>query len=196
MLKNIIKDIEALRKEGKTYLSTYTPDVISFLESIKEYEVNDFLREKIIELYDSDEEVNEKLFEVIKSFNTYNYAGNISNHINFNLIKYKKGFFIILKVHRYGDVRANYTEEAVITFYEDKEETHNLFIEALYSIIVYGEVIINGEVFGFNVDPLHEGITILSEERKDFQVFPDGLEEEDIKKAIEEKLKEDEGKEE
>ena len=49
-----------------------------------------------------------------KSDNTYNWGANISHDINFDCFEYDDEKYVAIMVHRYGDVRANYTYYAIL----------------------------------------------------------------------------------
>ena len=49
-----------------------------------------------------------------KSDNTYNWGANISHDINFNEFEYDDVKYTAIMIHRYGDVRNNYTYYAIL----------------------------------------------------------------------------------
>ena len=49
-----------------------------------------------------------------KSDNTYNWSANISHHINFDEFEYDDENYTAIMVHRWGDVRGNYTYYAIL----------------------------------------------------------------------------------
>ena len=49
-----------------------------------------------------------------KSDNTYNWGATISHHINFDEFQYDGEKYVAIMVHRYGDVRGNYTYYAIL----------------------------------------------------------------------------------
>ena len=49
-----------------------------------------------------------------KSENTYNWNANISHDINFNEFEYDSAKYTAIMVHRWGDVRGNYTYYAIL----------------------------------------------------------------------------------
>ena len=109
---------------GNTYI-----DVIDVLNALKPYE-------HVMEGDEVDEEgefVDIKEFDNIDAYldwmeevqdlreqesnNTYNWSSNVSNHINFHIYVDDMDYaYLVLKVHRYGDVRCNYTNEAICRF--------------------------------------------------------------------------------
>ena len=105
-------------------------DVIStidVLENLKPYEIDEFIgydyeKEEEIEI-SFDEYLELYEYEEIRSDNSYNWSAPLTNHINFRIYQSKMMDDIIveLRVHRYGDVRCNYTEECYLQFQNDYE---------------------------------------------------------------------------
>ena len=77
---------------------------------------------------DFDEYLDLYEYEEIKSDNSYNWSAPLTNHINYRIYESKvmDDIIVELSVHRFGDVRCNYTEECYLKFQEDYE-----FYEAL-----------------------------------------------------------------
>ena len=143
MLNNIIADLKNLEGKlvgkGSYFEHVYTNEApidristIDVLENLKPYEVDsfigyDFEQELEIEI-DFDEYLDLYEYEEIKSDNTYNWLAPLTNHINYRIYESKvmDDIIVELSVHRYGDVRCNYTEECYLKFQEDYE-----FYEAL-----------------------------------------------------------------
>jgi hypothetical protein len=138
MLNNIIADLKNL--EGKLvgknsyFEKIYTNEApinmistIDVLENLKSYEMDNFIGydfEKELEMeIDFDEYLELYGYEEIRSDNTYNWLAPLTNHINFRIYESKMMDDIIveLSVHRYGDVRCNYTEESYLKFQNDFE---------------------------------------------------------------------------
>lgn len=113
-------------------------DVIDILEVFQEYEVTeieqdiydedgDYVDTNIIDLEDPDDYIKymEELYDIkyLNIFNTYNWGSPISNNLCYEqFINLDTGdFIVIMKVHRYGDVRCNYTNEFVLQFNSEEE---------------------------------------------------------------------------
>ena len=152
MLNNIINDLRNL--EGKEVGTGYFKHVYSnevnetmisildMLENLKQYEMETFEiynycneeEDEIIEV-SANEFLEVEEYEEIKSNNSYNWSSPISNHFNYRIYKSSlyEGIIVELSVHRYGDVRCNYTEEAYFKFdneyefYETLEESNKYF---------------------------------------------------------------------
>ena len=138
MLNNIIVDLKNLEGKlvgkdsyfEKIYTNETPIDMIStidVLENLVPYEMDNFIgydfeKEEEMEI-DFEEYLELYEYEEIKSDNTYNWLAPLTNHINYRIYKSKAMDDIIveLSVHRYGDVRCNYTEDCYLKFQEDYE---------------------------------------------------------------------------
>lgn len=93
-------------------------DIIDIIDKLAPYEVT--------ESYNIDEYLNQ-LDEIyclteIEHNNSYNWMGRVSNHFDYQLFSCGNGYYyVVFKVHRYGDVRANYTEEVLLQFSYENE---------------------------------------------------------------------------
>ena len=88
---------------------------------------------------DNDEEIYQEInfeeyaelmgYEEVKHDNSYNWNAPISNNFDYKIYESKACYNIIVefKVHRYGDVRCNYTENCYLQFNSEYD-----FMEALY----------------------------------------------------------------
>lgn len=107
-------------------------DVLEIFENLKEYEITSY------EYYNDDTEDYEELnfddcddfisymedlygIEEVKSDNSYNWGSPVSN--NFYIHQYYNSeldeYYYIIAIHKYGDVRGNYTNEFVLKFNDD-----------------------------------------------------------------------------
>ena len=139
MLNNIINDLRNL--EGKEVGSGYfrhiytnevnadTISILDVLENLKQYEIETFKiynycneEEEIIEV-SAEEFLEIEEYEEIKSDNSYNWSAPISNHFNYRIYESKvmDDIIVELSIHRYGDVRCNYTENCYLKFQNDYE---------------------------------------------------------------------------
>lgn len=138
MLNNIINDLRNLEGQevGKqTYFhKMYTNkaeineiSTIDVLESLKQYEVTSFESYN----YDAEEEYEVNFdeylelceYEEIQCNNSYNWSAPLTNHINYRIYKSATcdNVIVELSVHRYGDVRCNYTEDCYLEFDNEYE---------------------------------------------------------------------------
>ena len=89
-------------------------EVIPFLKELKDYEVDMSQSEikDMINFWDSN-------FDKPKYWgdNTYNHGANIDHDIDYRIVESEHdGVWFAFMVHRYGDVRGNYTDWAVCQF--------------------------------------------------------------------------------
>ena len=138
MLNNIITDLKNLEGKlvgKKSYFEhVYTNEApinmistIDVLENLVPYEIDnfvgyDFEKEEEMEI-DFEEYLELYEYEEIKSDNTYNWLAPLTNHINYRIYESKvmDDIIVELSVHRYGDIRCNYTEECYLKFQNDYE---------------------------------------------------------------------------
>ena len=137
MLNNIISELENLKGtkvrifgQNCNYpkeVEVNTIDTIDVLENLLPYEIENF---EIINYLDDEEEEEELLqvsfdeycevkeYKEINSDNTYNWSAPISNDIYFKIYQScnYEGVIIELAVHKYGDVRCNYTDKCYLQF--------------------------------------------------------------------------------
>jgi hypothetical protein len=195
-LEAILKDIESLEGKEVTIFGQLTklrsdkernlmPRVKNLLNDLMTYEPNSVTSDDVIKLYEEDGEV----LEVINGYNSYNWSSNIDHHIQYHHVKAYDDDFIILSVHRYGDVRCNYTDRAVLRMTIDE------FNEVAYDCLsVYNSIDIDEVTYNLDIGFFNESIRVsvlndVHESIIDFDIFtsPD---EEDIITSIKDHLKE------
>ena len=129
-IDNVIADIKNVDRNGHAWIfdadgnirdDVICGDVILFLEELKEYEVE----------FDDDKHaeraINLILAHATNRWNTYNWNANISHDIDVAELEICGYTYMAIMVHRYGDVRANYTNRFVVRF-DDVEEI--LYLES------------------------------------------------------------------
>lgn len=111
-IKNVdkVKDIWTFDTDGNIRDDVICGDVIPFLEELKNYEVK----------FDS-AEIESKAIELIEenatnAWNTYNWCANISHNIDVAELEFDDYVYMAIMVHRFGDVRGNYTDRFVVKF--------------------------------------------------------------------------------
>lgn len=146
---DVLEVLENLKNNevGQLYIGKYN-------EEEDEYEDEEATDEEWIEFYEY--EVGE--LREIEHNNTYNWGANISNDIDFRILEGFGKYFIELKVHRFGDVRANYTEIALLEFDDEFD-----FLEALGETNKYIKLKDGKEAL---VSVTHEGYDIFDNEGK------------------------------
>ena len=113
-LDAVIKDIEAVNKAGIAWI--YDAD-----GNIKDNVICGNVLPLLYELRDYEIEATEKFIDWIvghadKHWNTYNWNANIDHDIDVAEIHLNGDTFMAIMVHRYGDVRGNYTDRFVVRF--------------------------------------------------------------------------------
>ena len=158
-----------------------TIDIIDILKNLEEYE--------LIELYDyryndeteEDEEIDiledcengDDVISVLvdygyinndcdyKGDNSYNWSGNVSHDFDIKIYNnaLDGGVFIEFKVHRFGDVRGNYTESVILQF--DNEYT---FWERIGDCDKYECIEVDGNTYNYTVSALSDTYEVTDEE--------------------------------
>ena len=182
-----------------------TVDIIDILKNLEEYEVTELYSYCYNDETKEDEEINileecENSDDVIsllvnygyinndcdyKGDNSYNWSGNVSHDFDIKIYKnaFNSGVFVEFKVHRFGDVRGNYTESVILQF--DNEYT---FWECIGDCDRYECIEVDGNTYDYTVSALSDTYEV-TDEGGDYICEAYGEEEdiiEAIKKAIEE----------
>lgn len=181
----------------------FTIDIVDILEALSDYELvslydydydengEEFERDILEECNDADDILNElEKWGYIKDTcdykgdNSYNWSSPI-NH-DFDIKQYDNmldnGVFIVLKCHRYGDVRGNYTNEVVLKFDSDYE-----FFELLMDTDKYFTVEVDGVEYGCSVDCTRDWIEVWNDDNN-IQLEVCAWDEEELIENIREKL--------
>lgn len=113
-LDAVIKDIEAVNKTGCAWI--YDAD-----GNIKDDVIRGNVLPLLYELRDYETEATEEFIDWIvehadRRWNTYNQNANIDHDIDVAEVHLNGDTFMAIMVHRYGDMRANYTDR----FYTDR----------------------------------------------------------------------------
>lgn len=124
-LDEVIKDIENINKECHAWIydadgnikdDVICGNVLDLLYELKDYEIETFDTEKSIDLV-----VEHAKFR----WNTYNWNANIDHNIDVAEMEINGYTYMAIMVHRYGDVRGNYTDRFVVKF-DDISEIYEL----------------------------------------------------------------------
>ena len=129
-IENIIADIKEVNcthdfwirdKNGDIKDDVICGDVIPFLEELKEYEI-DMTQDEIIEMINIWDETYDPHISHFNNANywrdnTYNCNANIDHDIDYRILALDNDdAWFVFMVHRFGDVRGNYTDYAVCKF--------------------------------------------------------------------------------
>ena len=173
-LDAVIKDIEEVNKTCGAWI--YDAD-----GNIKDDVICGSILPLLYELKDYEVEPTEKSIDWIvenanRRWNTYNWNANIDHHIDVAELDIDGYTYIAIMVHRYGDVRANYTDRFLVRFYDSYEWCE------LESIMQY-KTICDGRYF-INIDIMSETYNVWdNEEEVDLGEFYE-IEVEDLLKEI------------
>ena len=113
-LDAVIKDVEAVNKMGYAWI--YDADgnikddaicgsVLPLLYELKDYEVES-----------TEESIDWIVENTDRRWNTYNWNANIDHHIDVAEVELDGYTYMAIMVHRWGDVRANYTDRFLVRF--------------------------------------------------------------------------------
>ena len=165
-IKAMIEDIKEIHETPVYYFGSYhepdaletdgfTINIIDVLEALEPYEIPETIEELTESgyIYDDCD---------YKGDNSYNWMAPINHDFDFKIYDNKNTAcdvcYIEFKVHRFGDVRGNYTETVVLQFDNNYE-----FLETLSECNKYNTIEIDG--INYSVD-----VNILSDT---FEVFDD-----------------------
>lgn len=152
-IRNMIKDIKEIHETPVYYFGSYheldalepddyTINIIDVLEALEPYEITESIEELTESgcIYDDCD---------YKGDNSYNWLAPINHDFDFKVYDNNNtdcdACYIEFKVHRFGDVRGNYTDSVVLEFTSDYE-----FYEALSDCNKYNTIEIDG--INYNVD--------------------------------------------
>ena len=182
-----------------------TVDIIDILKNLEEYELTELCDYCYNNETEEDEEIDiledcengDDVISVLvdygyisdecdyKGDNSYNWMGNVSHDFDIKIYNnaIDGGVFIDFKVHRFGDVRGNYTESIILQF--DSEYT---FLECIGECDRYESIEVDGKNYDYTVSALSDTYEVTDEEGN---YICEAYGEEDdiieaIKKAIEE----------
>ena len=204
--KEVINQVKELRGAdvyywGSTHklpseVNEYTIDVLSILEALEEYELPeeltkvdtkemdwntgefDVVLNKLVEYGYIEDEMNYDLG------NTYNWSAPISNHIDYKYWKTDNGIILSLKVHRFGDVRGNYTDHCWLKFDNDYE----FFTVMSENGTKCNTVELQGKTYWCDTEVCSYGIRVSTEDGEEFYVYEYIEDDEDMLQAVKENI--------
>ena len=176
-----------------------TVNIIDILKNLEEYELMELYDYRYDNETEEDEEVNileecknsDDVISVLvengyikddcdyKGDNSYNWSGNVSHDFDIKIYKnaFDGGVFVEFKVHRFGDVRGNYTESVILQF--DYDYT---FWECIGECDRYESIEVDGNTYDYTVSALSDTYEVTDEEGN--YICEAYGEEEDIIEAI------------
>ena len=182
-LQEMIKDIKSLRGATvevfgqKTVLdkevSEMYVDILDIMESLVEYEqdleveeYNEETEEYEVKEVDTIDEYLDFIGDVyglkeIVADNSYNWSVSVSNHFDFKVYKDETlgDTYIVFKVHRYGDVRCNYTKECLLKF-----NSYGQFLDTIKEANKFITVEVDGKEYDLYVNVLSDGYEVYDAE--------------------------------
>src|SRR5574344_2991946 len=139
----VIKDIKEVNKtcgawiydaDGNIKDDVICGNVLPLLYELKDYEVDP-----------TEKSIDWIVENANRRWNTYNWNANIDHHIDVAEVEVDGYTYMAIMVHRWGDVRANYTDRFLVRFYDCYEWSE------LESIMQY-KTICDGRYFiGINI---------------------------------------------
>lgn len=201
-LEKIIEEIEVLKGSTVKVFGQPTKleedfddiyiDVIDVLYNLKSHEIdlrdyfeedynlgliNDDNADDIIDLFCEYGYINSNIYDSVD--NTYNWNSPITHDIAYHIYKGEFFTFVTLMVHKYGDVRGNYTDEVVLKF-DSVEE----FYECLGENNTYKYFIVNDKEYSAYINIFADTYEIYDEDG-DYVCAVGACDMEDLKKEVE-----------
>lgn len=142
-LDNVIKDIENVNKERHAWIyddngnikdDVICGNVLDLLYELKDYEI-DTTKKSIDSIVEN----------ATNRWNTYNGNTNIDHNIDVAELKINGYTYMAIMVHRYGDVRANYTDRFLVRF-ENEFEWFELESRMQYKTICDGKYCVDIDI--------------------------------------------------
>ena len=176
--QTIIDDLKSLRgKEVRIFgqktvlrseIDELEIDAVDIVENLREFEIDLFVENYNEDTEEYEEVETDSIEECLESLennygpakvtsnNSYNWNGNISNHFCYHVYDFGIGcVFVEFSVHRYGDVRANYTDSMLLKF-----DSLYMFYEVVNESTKYISVEVNGNTYDIDISPFNEGIEV------------------------------------
>lgn len=146
-------------------------DILDVLQDLKEYEIEPIVYEYNDEYDEYDEYVEPNIWTYMDKVdeldglkevchnNSYNWNSPISNDIDYIMClnQATNNVLVFLKVHKYGDVRTNYTDYTLLEFYNEYE-----FYEVLSNTNKQINLTINDNEYSIYIDILSEELNIIN----------------------------------
>lgn len=146
-IDNIIEDIKSVNKmqnhawiyddDGNIRNDVICGNVIDLLEELKPYE---------IETFDTNKSIDFVVEYADDRWNTYNCNANIDHNIDVAQLTICGYTYMAIMVHRYGDVRVNYTDRFLVRF-DSEDEMFYLESRMQYKDIVDGKYTCDIDIF-------------------------------------------------
>ena len=142
-LDAVIEDIKEVNKtcgawiydaDGEIKDDVICGNVLPLLYELKDYEVEA-----------TEECINWVIANADKRWNTYNWNANIDHNIDVAKVHLNGYTYVAIMVHKYGDVRANYTDKFLVRF-DDEYEWFELESRIQYKTICDGRYCVDIDI--------------------------------------------------
>lgn len=140
-------------------------DILDLLEELSCFEITsgvawDDEEECEMEMHISDyiaEGLENGWIEEVNCGNSYNWCSYLNHEIDYTIYKdfEKDVFYVELKVHRYGDVRCNYSDNVYLEFNHEDD-----FFETLMEVCKYIEVEIDDKLYVLSINALSDNVEL------------------------------------
>ena len=140
-------------------------DILDLLEELSCFEITngvawDDEEECEMEMHISDyiaEGLENGWIEEVNCGNSYNWCSYLNHEIDYTIYKdfEKDVFYVELKVHRYGDVRCNYSANVYLEFNHEDD-----FFEALMEVCKYIAVEIDDKLYVLSINALSDNVEL------------------------------------
>lgn len=158
-LDAVIKDIEAVNKacgvwmydaDGEIKDDVICGSVLPLLYELKDYEVES-----------TEESIDWIVENANRRWNTYNWNANIDHDIDVAEVELDGYTYMAIMVHRYGDVRANYTDRFLVRF-DNEYEWFELNSRVQYKTICDGRYCVDIDIMAecYNVWDNEKEVTV------------------------------------
>ena len=128
-LKLIKEDIEQLHQDT----DSINVDILDLVEAFEDYEITERNACKLLHV-ESVDDIEDLEYETGE--NSYNWGGMSNHDFNYYIYKTSNGNSVISwRVHRFGDIRGNYTETAFLLF-DDNFDFHEIINEQFHNFSV------------------------------------------------------------
>lgn len=218
-MSNIIANIKELREKhagerhgyftigGEIAEDSFVIDAVRVCKALQIYEIDYELADEMPEkennpysFYENDfaenyieylDELGYLCYEDGQSDNSYNWSSPISNDINYTVFNslIDNSVYVLFKVHRWGDVRCNYTENCILHFDHDYE-----WFEAFDECNRTEYIEIDGVNYAVEINFWKEGFEVYTEENWDYLFDVYGCDNEEVTQHIKDKLAENKGR--
>lgn len=102
--------------------------------------------------------------------NTYNYNGRALHDLDYRYCSLEDNFYVAIQVHRFGDVRGNYTEFALFRF--DYYESFWEIIDDICTENCGGCIEYNNKHYYYDMSPFNENLRVWCQETgQEFESF-------------------------